>query len=608
MVVQAEVMTRDQVALEETWDLTTLYATDDAWEADMAVLPALQAAAVAHRERMGESASALRAALDDIMAARQTVSRLTTYAYLRLDEETTVSEAKARAERATALAIGLGQALSFVQPEVLAIPEARLAEFLAEPELATYHHLLDDLQRTRPHIRSAEVEELLAQAADVTRIPSDTFDSLNDSDLTYGTVKDDSGTEITLTQGRAMLLLESKNREVRRAAYEGLYGAYVAHRYTMASLHAGSVRTDVFSARVRGYDSARQEALFAGNIPESVYDNLISAVREATPTLERFLNLRRRILGLDDIAVYDLYVPLAPQSPRLYEYREAVDLVLGGLGALGPRYVEDLRNGLNNRWVDVYETKNKTSGGYSWGAYGSPPVILLNWNRTLDDVLTLAHEAGHSMHTYYANAHQPYHLAGYPIFLAEIASTVDEVLMTWHLLAETAADDDLTRFALLNRFADGFYGTVIRQSLYAEFELRTHELVEANQPLTMDALSDLFAELQAVYTPGVTIDDNVRVTWARIPHFYRAFYVFQYATGLSAAITLARMIRDEGEPARDRFLALLSAGGSDYPLTLLGRTGVDLTSPEPVRIGLEEFGQVVSEMERIAERGQLFKA
>jgi len=607
VVAQADIMTRDQIAVEETWDLTTFYATDDAWEAEAATVPALQAAAVAHRGRMGESSTELHAALDDIMAARQTVSRLSTYAYLRLDEETTVAEAKARAERATALAITLGQALSFVQPEILEISEDMLTTFMAEPELATYHYLLDDLQRRRPHVRSAEVEEILAQTADVTRIPGEAFDALDDADLAFGTVRDDTGAEITLTKGRASLLLESKNREVRRNALEGLSAAYFAHRYTLASLHAGSVRTDVFSARVRGYDSSRHEALFASNIPDTVYDNLISAVRAAGATMERFLNLRRRILGLDELSLYDLYVPLAPDVPRLYDYREAVDLVLGGLGALGSRYVDDLRSGLNSRWVDVHETKDKTSGGYSWGTYGTPPVILLNWNRSLDDVLTLAHETGHSMHTYYANANQPYHLAGYPIFLAEIASTVNEVLVTWHLLAETAADDDLTRFALLNRFADGFFGTVIRQAMYAEFEHRTHQLAESDQPLTVDVLCDVFSELHAVYTPGIVIDDNVRVHWSRVPHFYRAFYVYQYATGLSAAITLARMMRDDGESARERYLALLSAGGSDYPLILLGRTGVDLTSPEPVRIGLEEFDQVVGEMEQIAERARLFK-
>ncbi len=336
-----------------------------------------------------------------------------------------------------------------------------------------------------------------------------------------------------------------------------------------------------------------------------MYDSLIQAVREAAPTMERFLELRRRALGLDRLAIYDLRVPLAPLPLRRYDYREAVEIVLDGLRMLGDRYVEDLATGFDTRWVDVHETKGKRSGAYSWGAYGAPPVILMNWNGTLNDVFTLAHEAGHAMHSFYADAAQPYHDAGYPIFLAEIASTVNEVLLTWHLLGETAEEDDLGRFSLLNRFADGVYGTLVVQAQFAEFEHLTHARVEGGQPLTLEVLNDLFGDLQAAYTPGLEIDDRIRMRWARVPHFYRAFYVFQYATGLSAAIALAQRLRDEGAPAQERYLDLLSAGGSDYPLPLLQRAGVDLTSPEPVRAALAEFDRVVTEMERLAARGVL---
>jgi oligoendopeptidase F len=514
-------------------------------------------------------------------------------------------EAIARYERAVMLAIGAGQALAFVQPEIVAIPVDTLHAFMAEPALAPYRHLLDDLDRQRPHVRSAEVEEVLAQFADVARAPAEAFSALDDADLDLGMVHDDDGREIKLTEGRYLRLMESRNRDVRAESYAAMSRAYQNHAYTLTSLYGSSVRKDVVSARIRGHESARSEALFDNAIPVSVYDSLITAVSGATSTLERFLALRRRALGLDDLQQWDLRVPLAPEPPRRYEYREAVEIVLSGLGALGERYTSDLGNGFASRWVDVHETKNKRSGAYSWGVYGSPPVMLMNWSGTLTDVLTLAHEAGHAMHTFYASASQPFHDASYPIFLAEIASTVNEVLLTWSLLEREEGQDPVTRFSLLNRFADGFYATVITQAMYAEFEQRTHAAAEEGMPLTLDFLNDTWGELFTKYTPGVGLGDgdSVRIRWSRIPHFYRAFYVYQYATGMSAAINIARAVRDEGDPARERYLAMLGAGGSDYPLDILKRAGVDLTTPEPVRVALEEFAQTISEMERLAEQG-----
>ena len=599
------VLTRDQLALEDTWDLSAIYPDQDAWEADAARLPGLVAQAATHRGLLGASTAALGAALDDALTARQVADRLGTYAHLRRDEDTADETAAARNERATKLAIEAGQTLAFLQPEILAIPADTLDAYIDDPALAHYRHLLDDIRRNRPHVRSIEVEELLAQAAEITRIPGEAFSQLDNADLEYGTVHDDSGAEVTLTKGRHALLLESKNREVRREAHETLSKAYLDHAHTLAALHGGSVRKDVFGAKVRNHASARSAALFDNNIPEAVYDNLIAAVRAAGDPLARFLALRRRALGLEDLALYDLRVPLAPTPDRHYPYREAVDMVLAGLTPLGERYVNDLRDGFDGRWVDVHETKGKRSGAYSSGTYGAPPVILMNWNGTLNDVFTLAHEAGHAMHTFYATNAQRYHDAYYTIFLAEIASTVNEVLLTWHLLGQTPADDTVGRFDLLNRFADGFHGTVIVQTMFAEFEHRTHALVEAGEPLTLETLNDLYGGLQADYTPGLTIDETIRIRWGRIPHFYRAFYVFQYATGLSAAVALATAIRDEGQPAADRYLAMLTAGGSDYSLPLLQRAGVDLTTPAPIEAALAEFDRVVSEMEALADQGVL---
>jgi oligoendopeptidase F len=384
--------------------------------------------------------------------------------------------------------------------------------------------------------------------------------------------------------------------------------AYQAHGHTIASLYGASVRKDVAVSRIRGYESARKEALFDDNVPDAVYDTLIEVVREASPILRRYLDLRRQALGVDRLEIYDLRVPLAPESTKHYDYRDAVEIVLRGVRALGDEYVRDLRGGFESRWVDVHETKGKRSGAYSWGAYGAPPVMLMNWNGTLSDVFTLAHEAGHAMHTFYSQRAQPFHLAGYPIFLAEIASTVNEVLLTWDLLAGDEAKDPIQRFALLNRFADTFHGTVFRQTMFAEFEQRIHAMSEAGTPITLDALNQLYGELHVAYLPGVAVDDKVRAHWSRIPHFYRAFYVYQYATGMSSAINVARAVRDDGAAAQERYLAMLAAGGSDYPMEILRRAGVDLTQRQPLEVAVAEFENTISEMEDLAKQGVLEEA
>jgi oligoendopeptidase F len=600
-----EVPTRDQIALDDVWDLSGIYPGEPDWEADAERMPALIAAVTNHRGALGESAARLRQALDEIMTLRQTLERIRVYASLRRDENLANSEALARYERSVAVAIAAGEALAFVEPELLGLPPHRLDELRADPLLAPYQHMLDDLARRRPHVRSAEIEQILAQGTDVARAPSDAFTALDNADLTFGRVRDETGKEIELTKARHALLLRSKDRETRRRASEAFMRAYLDHRHTLAALHGASVRGDVFEARVRDYPSAREAALFGNNVPTAVYDTLVASIRAARPVLARYLEMRRQILGLDELAAYDLLVPLSPEPEQRHDYREGVDLVLGGLGLLGEDYVDDLRTGFAQRWVDVHETKGKRSGAYSSGAYAAPPVILMNWNGTMNDVFTLAHEAGHAMHSFYADANLPFHEAGYPIFLAEIASTVNEVLLTWSLLEQTAEDDALGRFAILDRFAETYFGTVVRQTMFAEYEQRVHALAESGKPLTVDVLNEVYGELYETYVPGVTVDDGVRVNWARIPHFYRAFYVYQYATGLSAAIAMARAIRDEGEPARQRYRQLLASGGRDYPLELLKEAGVDLTSPAPIEAGLAEFEAIVSEMEQIVASGAL---
>jgi oligoendopeptidase F len=597
--------TRDEIAIEDTWDLSTIFPSDEAWESEYeTVRPAIDRAA-AFRGRLAEGTPVVKEAIDAVFALQLSINRLAVYASLRKDENTTDTEAISRYERAIFASIQAGEALAFLEPELLALSAETLGSYAAADELSSYRFMLQDLERRRPHVRSEEVEEVLAQLADVSRASSDAFGALDNADISFGEIEDEDGNIISLSKARYGKLIESPNRDVRQRAFKAMAAPYLAHANTLASLHGSSVRKDVASARVRGHKSALEEALFGDNLPESVYHGLIDVVRENTPLLERSLALRKRALGLDKLERFDLRVPLSKEPRRVYDYREAVDVVLAGVSELGERYTNDLRTGFNSRWVDVHETQNKRSGAYSWGVYGSPPVMLMNWNGTISDVYTLAHEAGHAMHTYYANESQEFHNAGYPIFLAEIASTVNEVLLTWHLLGTEEGADPQTRFSLLNRFVEGFEGTIANQTMYADFELRTHTAAEEGRPLTREYLTEQFGDVQATYAPGVGVNEESAIHWARVPHFYRAFYVFKYATGLAAAISIARAVRDEGEPARERYLEMLAAGGSDYPLPLLQNAGVDLSTPEPIRVAFEEYELVLAEMERLADEGVL---
>jgi oligoendopeptidase F len=596
----AEPITRDQIPVEETWDLTEYYASDAAWSAAADAFPALVEAAASFRGRLTESADSLRAGLDSVMAAQQEMRRLFVYAKLRLDEDITNTASQAMRQRSVRIATEAGAALAFLEPEILAADATAIAGFMADPALAGYRFLLEDLERNRAHTRSIEVEELLAQSAEISRAAEEIFDALDDGDLDFGQVTDEDGNTVKLTKAMNSRLLESKNREVRKTSWTQFMTVYQQHKETLAAAHAASIRKDVFYARVRGHESARAAALHGDNIPGSVYDSLIEAVRANQQVMERYASLRRRMLGLDSLAMYDTYVPLSEEPDIEYGFEQACEMTLEAVAPLGEQYVADLRAGFANRWVDVRESKGKTSGAYSWGAYGVHPVILMNWAGTLDTVFTLAHEAGHAMHSKLAQTRQPFHYAGYSIFTAEIASTVNEVLLTWTMLDKLPADDYQTRFSIINRLVDGIQATLVRQTQFAEFERETHAHYEAGNPLTLEWMSELYASLQAVYVPGTEINENVALTWARVPHFYRAFYVFQYATGMSSALAIARMIRDEGEPAARRYLDMLEAGGSDHPLTLLQRAGVDLTTPAPVQAAMEEYGRLVDELESIA--------
>ena len=594
--------TREQVPVEETWDLTKLYPTEEAWEADTVQVRALRDEIVSGRGGAGESVQALANILDAQAAMNERIERLYVYAMLRRDENTADPSALSRFDRIASLATEIGESVAFLTPEIIAIPQETLRAWMQDDVLAKHRQGLDDLDRNRAHVRSAEVEAILAASGEIARAPGSAFTALDNADLVYGVGHDENGQEIELTKGRVARILQKRNRAARKEAQEQMAAAYIAHRQTIASLHSSSVRKDVFYARARGHASARDAALFGNNIPPSVYDSLIDAVHDALPAFGDYLELRRRVVGVDKLAPYDMQVPLAELDEKEVTYREAVATTLEGLAPLGERYLSDLRAGLERgRWVDVHETANKRSGGYNVGAYGAPPYILMNWSGTRQDLYTLAHEAGHAMHGFYSNAAQPYTTADYTIFSAEVASTVNETLLTWHLLDHATSDRE--RFAILGQFLDDVRGTLVTQTMYAEFERRTHAQIEASAALTAESLSEEWGRLYALYHPSVELTESAKIGWARIPHFYRGFYVFQYATGISAAIALAAQIRAEGQPAVDRYLNFLASGGSDYSIELLRRAGVDMTTPEPVRAALAEFAKRTAEATALFEAG-----
>lgn len=606
---QTSIRTRSDIPVEETWDLSRMFESDEAWDAAAEAAPAAIEDVARFRGRFSEGPAVIREALDAFYQLEESLGKLIVYALLRKDEDQTNTESLGRADKAIQVNVLASEKLSFVTPELVGLSPEAMAEAIASDDLAPYQFQLEDIERGRAHVRSEEVETVLAQLSDVLGAPDQAMGALDNADIDYGFVQDEDGNDVHLTKGRYAVIQEGRNREVRAAASEAFHKPYHDHTFTFASLYSSSVKGDAAGARIRGHESSRAQALFGNNIPERVYDTLIETVREkATPIVERYLKLRQRALGLDELKSYDLRVPLAPEPKREYSFQEAVDIVLGGVSALGDQYVRDLREGFNSRWVDIHENKGKRSGAYSWGAYGAPPVMLMNWNGTLNDVFTLAHEAGHSMHSFYTHAAQPIQYGSYSIFLAEIASTVNEVLLDWHLLNQPEGQDPVQRFALLNRFADTYLGTVSRQTMFAEFEKTTHDIVESGGALVPELLSEIYGSLFAAYNPGVDVDDDVRITWSRIPHFYRAFYVYQYATGMSSALNIAAAVRDEGDPARKRYLDMLAAGSSDYPMNVLKEAGVDLETAAPIETGIAEFENVISEMERLAEEGVLQQA
>jgi oligoendopeptidase F len=600
-VTTAALPKRNELPKDYTWELEAIYSSDADWERDFGRVSDMLPALAAYAGRLGESAATLLEALRPRDAAAELLGRIIVYSHMRLHEDTANSAYQALADRASTLASQFGATTSFFAPEILAIPDERLDEYVAsEPGLAVYRHALDEMVRERAHVLTPQLEALLAQAGEIADAPQRIYGMLNDADLKFPTIKDDQGRDVQLTHGNYVpLFMESRDRSVRQVAWQSLHGAYDKLRNTMAATMAANVKSDIFSARARRYGSALEAALSPHNIPTTVYDTLIETVHANLPALQRYLELRKRILGVDELHMYDLYVPLVADIDYKVTYEEARETVAKALAPLGDQYVSVVRDAFARRWIDVLENEGKRSGAYSWGAYGSHPFVLLNYQEKLNDMFTLAHEMGHAMHSHFTWSTQPFVYGDYTIFVAEVASTLNEALLTQYLL-RTTQDGALRRY-VINHYLEGFRGTLFRQTLFAEFEREIHARAEAGEALTPELLGQIYKRLnEQYYAPAVYVDDLAAIEWARIPHFYSSFYVYQYATGISASAALAEQILREGQPAVGRYLRFLSSGSSDYSIALLRNAGVDMSSPEPVQQAIDTFGRYVDEMERLA--------
>lgn len=590
---------RSEIKKEDTWRLEDIFETDQAWEQEFAEIKAALPKLAEFKGKLGNSAEELYEALTYQDKVMERLGKLYTYAHMRYDQDTTNSTYQALNDRARNLYTQAASLSSYIVPELLAVDEAKIKQFINEKkELKLYEHALDEINRQRPHVLSAEQEELLAQASEVLGSSSNTFGMLNNADLTFPIIKDENGEEVEITHGRYIRFLESEDRRVREDAFKAVYKTYGDFKNTFASTLSGTVKKDNFSAKVRNYDSARQAALSSDNIPESVYENLISTVHDHLDLLQRYVKLRKDVLGLSEVHMYDLYTPLVKDVKMEVTYDEAKEYILKGLAPLGEEYLSILKEGFENRWVDVHENKGKRSGAYSSGAYGTNPYILMNWQDNVNNLFTLAHEFGHSVHSYYTRKNQPYPYGNYSIFVAEVASTCNEALLN-HYLLETI-EDKRQRLYLLNHFLEGFRGTVFRQTMFAEFEHIIHQKAQEGEPLTPELLTKIYYDLNKKYFGNdIVIDEEIGLEWARIPHFYYNYYVYQYATGYSAATALSNQILEEGQPAVERYIDFLKAGSSDYPIEVLKKAGVDMTSSSPIEEACKVFEEKLIEMEKL---------
>ena len=595
------VLQRNEINEKDTWDLSTIFETDQKWEEELALLTEDTKESASLEGHLLDSAESLLNITERYLDLSRRLEKLYVYAHMKNDQDTRVAKYQEYYAKAMTLYSQLDQVFSFYEPEFMAITEEQYQNFLAEePKLQPYKHFFDKLLQNKEHVLSQREEELLAGAGEIFGAASETFAILDNADIVFPFVKDEDGNEVQLSHGVYMRLVESKNREVRRGAYEALYSTYEQYQHTYAKTLQTNVKVQNYRAKVRNYKSAREAALAANFVPESVYDNLVSAVRKHLPLLHRYLSLRSKILGIPDLKMYDVYTPLSSVEYS-FTYEEALKKAEEALAVLGEDYLSRVKRAFSERWIDVYENQGKRSGAYSGGSYDTNAFMLLNWQDNLDNLFTLVHETGHSMHSSYTRETQPYVYGDYSIFLAEIASTTNENILTEKLLQEV--QDDATRFAILNNFLDGFRGTVFRQTQFAEFEHAIHQADQNGEVLTSEFLNNLYADLNQEYY-GLSKEDNpqIQYEWARIPHFYYNYYVYQYSTGFAAASALAEKIVHGSQDDRDRYIDYLKAGKSDYPLNIMRKAGVDMEKEDYLNDAFAVFERRLDEFEALVEK------
>ena len=594
-----EVKDRKDIDVKDTWNLESIYANNELWEEDYAALEKDAAEFAKLKGAIEADVSKIPAVLDAYYGLHRRLSKLSVYARMRFDQDTTDSTYQTMSAKIGSLGVKIGAASAFVEPEILSYSKEQLEAAEKENERTAYYgRKIEEMLRGQEHTLDAEKEELLAAAGDMAEAPDDIFSVLMNADMKYPDIVLEDGTHLPLTNSTYISYMESPDRAVREGAFKTLYGQIASLKNTFAAIYRGNLKQAKFYAQSRKYSSARAMYLADSNVPESVYDNLLSAVHEALPMMYRYVAVRKKVLGVDKLHMYDVYTPIVAAQNQTYEFEQAKQMVLEALKPMGEDYLSHAREGLENRWIDIYPNKGKKGGAYSWGCYDSQPFILLNYTKNLDSVFTLIHEMGHSIHSYYSRTAQDYAYSEYKIFVAEVASTCNECLLMHDLLEKTT--DKEQRKYLLNHYLDSFKGTLFRQTMFAEFEKNAHEYCAQGKPLTAEALSQMYLELnQKYFGPDMEKDEEIAYEWMRIPHFYTPFYVYQYATGYSAAVALSAKILKEGKPAVDAYMNFLKGGESKDPIDLLKMAGVDMTTEKPVADALTLFGELVAELEAL---------
>ncbi len=588
---------RSKIEDKFKWNLEQMYKNKDEVEKDISKVKELIQKAKEYKGKLAESFENLYNALNISEQASRLLQNLYVYTHMKQHEDTRINENQGLATKTDMLATELSTATSYMVPEIIAIEDEKLKEFMKDEKLSFYEKHIKEILREKPHTLSESEEEILAAASDITKVSEDVYDMFSFADLEFPEIEDEEGNKVKLTHSNYSVFLKSKNPRVRKDAFEVMYLVYGKYKNTFASTLYGGIKSEIFYSKIRKYKSALEASLFQDDISVDVYNNLIKAVDESLPTLNKYVDLKKMFLGLEEIHMYDLYVPLTEKFDMKITYEEAKEIILNALKPLGDEYLKLIQRAFDERWIDVYENEGKQGGAYSWGSYDSHPYILMSYKDDLNSLFTLIHELGHSMHSYYSRTTQPYIYSSYKIFVAEVASTLNELLLINYLLENSKSKEET--LYLLNYYLEQFRTTVYRQTMFAEFEKITHESVESGEPLTAKEFTDIYYKLnEKYYKESCVIDEQIGLEWARIPHFYSNFYVYKYATGFSAASALSKQILEEGKPAVERYIEFLKSGGSEYPLDQLRKAGVDMEKKESVEEALQIFKGLVDKLEK----------